>query len=616
MLRRTAWIMKSPLVVLLLGGAAIAAVPLPSESEAWRTTSVGGFIVYSDASAPEVKALATNLIRMRDTFPAISQIEVGSARPIRVFLFEDTKEFAPYRDTLLGHTGPWIAGVFLRGPDDADYILLDGQRRDAGQSIAYHELTHFFVANSALQVPLWFNEGLAEFYSSFEVAGNRVKIGRPRLDNLHILRTRGTIPLKRLFAVTRDSPEYTETGHAGVFYAQSWALVHYLLVGSERRHAQLGAFLAALGRQTPVEEAFRAAFGCDFATFENELGAYLARELLPYRTVELGVPTKTRAPTLAALPRDELLFQLGALLAHCDGCDLADARRALAGALKVNPSHTAASSLLSLLTTSSNGLVALRPRRVVSPPPLRPEPPPSDTAVAEGVVFRLLGRPAPWSDEDRAELQRARTLFEAETVREPSSTRAYNGLADTYAFPGEDVDAAIAAYEKSLALDPKQGAVIKNVVHLCATHAQRARAVALIERMARANADPEILRQCRDTLAVADGDEGHRLVVEGRVDDGLAALRRGLDTAANPEIRKRLSDEVNRVRLRLERARQVDLFNRAAAKAHEGNFVGAYRLVEELLESATDPEVIDRARSLREKLLSYVTNVSPKPNVP
>jgi tetratricopeptide (TPR) repeat protein len=613
MRRRTAWIMKSLPVVLLLGGTATAAVPLPRNNESWHTTDLEGFLIYSDASSSELNALATNLTRMRDAFAAISQIEVRTTQPIKVFLFEDTKEFAPYRDTLLGRPGRSIAGVFIRGPADTDFIILDGQRREAGQSIAYHELTHFFVANSTLRVPLWFNEGLAEFYSSFEVVGNRVKIGRPLIDNLQILRTRGTIPLRRLFAVTLDSPEYTETGHAGVFYAQSWALVHYLLVGSQPRHAQLAAFLAALGRQTPVEEAFRAAFGCDFATFENEIGTYLAREMLPYRIVELAGAHKASAPTSVTLPRDELLFQLGALLAQCRACDLADARRFLAEALKLNPTHTAASALLGLLSNSPDGLATLRSRQVATTTPPLPEPPPSDTAVAEGIVFRLLGRPAPWSDEDRAELQRARRLFEAEIVREPTSTRAYNGLAETYTFSGEDVDVAISSYEKSLIVDPKQGAVVKNVVHLCVNHGQRTRAVALIDRVASADANPEIHRECQDILAIADADEAQRLVGDGQVEEALVVLQRGLGTAANPELRGRLNDEVSRIRGRLERTRQVDLFNSAAAKAHEGDLVGAYRVVERLLEGATDAEVIERAKRLKEELLPYVTNVSPKP---
>ena len=40
-----------------------------------------------------------------------------------------------------------------------------------------------------------------------------------------------------------DSPLYNEGDRRGVFYAESWALVHYLLIGNPQRKGQLGAYL-------------------------------------------------------------------------------------------------------------------------------------------------------------------------------------------------------------------------------------------------------------------------------------------------------------------------------------------------------------------------------------
>ncbi len=593
----------------LIGGASAASVPLPGSRDRWRSMSVGGFLVFSDASASEMRALATNLSQMRQTFAQISTIDVRSAQPIDVFLFEDTKEFAPYRDAILGRSAQGVAGVFVRAPDGGDVIILDGQRREAGQSVAYHELTHFFVANNAPNIPLWLNEGLAEFNSTFETTGTTAKIGLPVLPDMAILRTQHRLPLRRLFEVTQDSPEYTETGHAGMFYAESWALVHYVLTGPLERRKQLGRFVDLLNQHHPLEEAFRSSFGSGFEQLETELDKHIWRASLPYAIVDLGAAAHTALPNPEPMPRDELLFQLGSLLTKCRDCDRADARRFLAEALAFNANHAAAAALLARLSGPPAGKL----RRPVPSMPSLPEAPPSDTVAAERIVVRLLGRPAPWSEADRAELLRARQLFEIETVREPASTRAYNGLAETYSFPGEDADLAIGAYEKSLAIDPKQGAVLKNVVHLCANHGQRDRALALIARLTDQPTDREVHDQCQDILAIADGDAGERLIGEGRVDDGLAVLERGFATATNPELRARLHDELSRIRGQLERQRQVDLFNSAAAKAREGDLVGAYRLVESLLATASDPEVVERAKRLRERIAPYVINASPKP---
>ena len=40
------------------------------------------------------------------------------------------------------------------------------------------------------------------------------------------------IPLPELMAVRHDSPLYNEGDRRSIFYAESWALLHYLLMGS------------------------------------------------------------------------------------------------------------------------------------------------------------------------------------------------------------------------------------------------------------------------------------------------------------------------------------------------------------------------------------------------
>jgi len=88
----------------------------------------------------EIVRLEANLQHMRDALGSIFQINTRSPRPIRVFLFDDTKSFAPFRDSLMGRKAKMVAGAFLHGRD-AEYILLDAQHHEASENIAYHELT-------------------------------------------------------------------------------------------------------------------------------------------------------------------------------------------------------------------------------------------------------------------------------------------------------------------------------------------------------------------------------------------------------------------------------------------------------------------------------------------
>ena len=61
---------------------------------------------------------------------------------------------------------------------------------------------------------------------------------------LHVLRSEPWIPLATLLAVDHSSPYYNEKSHAGMFYAESWALVHMLNLDPAYR-PQLKTLVAA-----------------------------------------------------------------------------------------------------------------------------------------------------------------------------------------------------------------------------------------------------------------------------------------------------------------------------------------------------------------------------------
>jgi hypothetical protein len=75
-------------------------------------------------------------------------------------------------------------------------------------SVAYHELTHLIVAQTMTRPPTWFNEGIAEFYSTFAFAtgGAAIELGQVVPEHLVLLRRERWLPLDELFDVTSASP--------------------------------------------------------------------------------------------------------------------------------------------------------------------------------------------------------------------------------------------------------------------------------------------------------------------------------------------------------------------------------------------------------------------------
>jgi hypothetical protein len=73
-----------------------------------------------------------------------------------------------------------------------------------------------------------------------------------------------------------DSPLYNEKTHAGLFYAESWALVHMLYLGPDYR-SNLPALLAGIKSGARMTETFQRAYGKPVERVQKDLESYLQR---------------------------------------------------------------------------------------------------------------------------------------------------------------------------------------------------------------------------------------------------------------------------------------------------------------------------------------------------
>ena len=108
-----------------------------------------------------------------------------------------------------------------------------------------HETTHAILHSSLPFLPLWLDEGLAEY---FEVARDQRASGNPhlrrtKLDARLILAWRPS--LVRLEAVRDQSAMTTRN------YRESWAWVHFLLHGPDEARATLTRYLAGIEAHDP-----------------------------------------------------------------------------------------------------------------------------------------------------------------------------------------------------------------------------------------------------------------------------------------------------------------------------------------------------------------------------
>ena len=106
-----------------------------------------------------------------------------------------------------------------------------------------HECTHALLHASLPLVPLWLDEGLAEY---FEVAPGKRAFGNPHLNAVRFGAFWGRVPRLRDLESKSDLSEMK-----GAEYRNAWAWVHFMLHGSSEAHDELVRFLADIQAGEP-----------------------------------------------------------------------------------------------------------------------------------------------------------------------------------------------------------------------------------------------------------------------------------------------------------------------------------------------------------------------------
>ena len=144
--------------------------------------------------------------------------------------------------------------------------------RPESYEYVYHEYVHSVMHLNLRWLPVWLDEGLADFHANTRFEKTKIYVGAPSW-RLRVLRSRPPIPLSTLLGVTPGSPYYHDEDKADIFYAQSWMLTHYLFFGPGMESGRKLLRFISLLDDTEQTKAFEQVFG-DPKTVEKGLEAY------------------------------------------------------------------------------------------------------------------------------------------------------------------------------------------------------------------------------------------------------------------------------------------------------------------------------------------------------
>ena len=422
----------------------------------WFAARTPHFQTYSCGLTQEVAKLTARLEQFRLAYQTLAGTQAVASPPIEVIAFPDPGSLEHFVPLYQGRPIN-VSGFFHHGSDENLIVLsLINGRSNALETI-FHEYAHLLLRRNQQFWPMWLNEGMADIYGGLEVTGDHgVRVGTVPDLYLNILAGEPLAPLSALFAVTRDSAEYNEAERQGMFYAESWLLTHYLMIGNPARRNGLSTFTSLLRQGQGQMQAFTNAFQMPLAVVEKELERYVKQQ--KFESLELSVRASLLGPQPMAtrgVAPVEVCFRLGDELLRV-GRD-AEAESMFSMAAKLAPASPLSYEGLGLLAAERGhhpeavenlqqairrGSTSFLAHYVYAREKL------ILTAPAPDTYTRLEGAEAV---EVRAELEKALQLM-------PEFGPAHHLLGFIQLLQGEDLASAVQHLSKAIELEPDNSA--------------------------------------------------------------------------------------------------------------------------------------------------------------
>ena len=319
----------------------------------WLSFKTTHFQLYSESDIITSRATLKHLESFRAVLERFSpDLKLVSPAPTRIFLFDSVASYEPYKT--VSQQGVNILGQFVHHPNGNYLTMQVGNNPLGALAVGSHEYVHFLVQTNFPSAPTWFDEGLAEYYSTFAIEEKVAIVGRPVARHLQKLIGPAHLELDALLRgdnpfVDQEDGDQTERN-----YALSWALVHYLLSTESDMSNQLIEVLAGLGGQAQPSdpaETLENAITRGRQRLEDQLAAYLTRAYFPVRKIPLQRLELSEDAPLERISPAELRTQLGLLARHTGHTEAAVSH--FEAALEFDPELSEALAALATMGSSS-----------------------------------------------------------------------------------------------------------------------------------------------------------------------------------------------------------------------------------------------------------------------
>ena len=232
-------------------------VNLPQTMKRYETRY---YVVYSDLDPEDVKDVALRMTRMAEEYYERTKTFSGKIRQkFPFYLFKDAEDYyaagAPVGS----------AGVFMVRGHEARLMAIAGERGGGSsahvvQHEGFHQFAHAVIGGD---IPMWVNEGLAEYFGESVFTGDGFVTGVVPPGRMK--RVQEKIKGKQFKSVKNMMLLTNRDWNAGLSinnYDQAWSMVHFLAHGDNGAYQKpFTQFMNDIGRRKPWQDAWQANFG-------------------------------------------------------------------------------------------------------------------------------------------------------------------------------------------------------------------------------------------------------------------------------------------------------------------------------------------------------------------
>lgn len=266
----------SPIVFLLLSGSHVMLLRL----------STPHYIIETDLGAKQAKRIARNMEAIRAEYiRRLSWLKGTITGKFRVVVYKERDDYI----SALGEEFANTSGVFI-SKRRLLASFIEGRSFPDLLATLYHEGFHQFIFFYIKRgVPIWVNEGLAQYFQHSTWLGKRFVVGQapPYRVNYakRMIRNAEFIPLSEFFTISDEQWRrnlITSKELGAKQYTQAWSIVHFLIKAKKGRYQKLlVTYLKELDKGTSPERAFKIAFGENLSRFQQAWTNYVLKELKP-----------------------------------------------------------------------------------------------------------------------------------------------------------------------------------------------------------------------------------------------------------------------------------------------------------------------------------------------